>query len=151
MNVTWFTGVKTNAKGGVDLQPGEKQWMWRDLRRAVPRRRSKCVIHRAWRFPLLCRRRDNRHVYQSNWVLPSEFLFQNHWIVFIPFYCVYLRLRPRNVIKSSDISVIEVRYVFFQNYWKLTLAWLSTSPSSPSCVSAPRVRSVPPVPHFDKI
>jgi hypothetical protein len=30
-----------------------------------PRRCSKCVIHKAWRFPLLCRRRrHHRDVYQ---------------------------------------------------------------------------------------
>jgi hypothetical protein len=49
LTMQWGTGVKTNAKGGVDLQPGEKQWMWRHSRRAVPRCRSKCVIHKAWR------------------------------------------------------------------------------------------------------
>jgi hypothetical protein len=32
MTVEWGTGVKTNAKGGADAQPSEKQGMWRHLR-----------------------------------------------------------------------------------------------------------------------
>jgi hypothetical protein len=57
----WWTGVKTNAKGEKKVK---KHWMWRHVLKE-PWRRSKCVIHKAWRFPLLCRRRrHHRVVYQ---------------------------------------------------------------------------------------
>jgi hypothetical protein len=45
---------ETNAKGGADAQLGEKQWMWRHIRPEIATTSFQCVIHKAWRFPLLC-------------------------------------------------------------------------------------------------
>jgi hypothetical protein len=60
--------------------------------RAVPRRCSKCAIALSKRWKSSC-----LSIKLSLFL--SEFWVQNHSIVFIHFYCVYLRLKPWNLMK----------------------------------------------------
>jgi hypothetical protein len=76
-----------------------------------PRRCSKCIVHKAWRFPLLCRRGENRHVYQSYWVcFRGNFDFK-----IIRFYIVTLcifKVKTLNLMKRFRYFRHRSRYVF---------------------------------------
>jgi hypothetical protein len=83
-------------------------------------------------------------------MFPSEFWWQNHSIVFVYFYCVYLRLlKPWNLMKRFRYSVIEVRYVGVTfnvaTFTRLSIsaAYRISSPGRPACGTTSLRNSAP--------